>query len=384
MAAAAAALPPPAAAGGPVVRDRCQAFVLLFAIPYLNEIKDSWEFAAVPLHFLAQGWPIWLWGFTIAAATLLRLPVNAAVTRYGDWLMAPLLAAAAGCAAYMLARPMELPAVMLGVAAGHCMDTCQAEHSLCYRWCEGGSDDRRKHRLRWQAASATAGYSTGALFGGTIYELGGFRACAVLQFSLCCSLALLMGGLPVVHGAFRARRRGSCCGRRPDEQGGGGGGGAEEQGSGNTPQGRTGSAPDHDTEGDGTGGDEGQPLALRRLLSEVTGRCYLPVSLVLLCDGLNIFAYVTEWALFSLYYKQVFNWSSTLTGAAQMAGDLLAAGILALTTTQCWATLTRKDRAAVGLRRIDRMLLQPPWNLGIFFVARVQPKPRPCLCGARS
>ena len=44
----------------------------------------------------------------------------------------------------------------------------------------------------------------------------------------------------------------------------------------------------------------------------------------------------------------------------------------------------QQDRAAVGLRRIDRMLLQPPWNLGIFFVARVQPKPRPCLCGARS
>ena len=39
---------------------------------------------------------------------------------------------------------------------------------------------------------------------------------------------------------------------------------------------------------------------------------------VLACDGLNIFSYVTEWALFAVYYKTVFNWSSALTGEAQI------------------------------------------------------------------
>lgn len=63
-AAAAAGLPDEEAAPAPPTEpppDRAQAFVLLFLIPFLNEIKDSWEFAAVPLHFLAMGWPLTLW-----------------------------------------------------------------------------------------------------------------------------------------------------------------------------------------------------------------------------------------------------------------------------------------------------------------------------------
>ena len=182
--------------------------------------------------------------------------------------MAPLLTLASVCAAYMLANPLELHAVMLGVGAGHMCDTCQAEHSLCYRWCDasGAGEDRRKRRFRWQAFSATVGYSTssatqysgffvlhrgvppsqtalvsslghradlalsimnspirysavlqqgssrsmhccgsgtGALFGGTTFELGGFEACAFLQFSLCCSLAVLMFSLPVFYEAIQ-------------------------------------------------------------------------------------------------------------------------------------------------------------------------------------
>jgi MFS family permease len=286
----AVALPKPAA-------DQAQALCLLFLIPYLNEVKDSWEFAAVPLHFLQQGWPIWLWGTTIAVATLCRLPMNALVMRYGDWLLAPLLTVAAGCAAYMLSRPMELPAVVLGVAAGHCMDTGQAEHSLCYRWCGAVSDERsskrRRHRLRWMAFSATAGYSTGALFGGSIYELGGFRACAALQFTLCCSLAVLMCGLPVVHEAFREWRH---TGRTHPE-----------------PEAAQSLPSAEPSAGSATKSMALTPEPEQKTISGTTGRFYLPVSIVLLCDGVNILAYVSEWANFALYYKQVFNWSSTLT-----------------------------------------------------------------------
>eukprot|EP00747_Dinoflagellata_sp_TGD_P214991 gnl/TRDRNA2_/TRDRNA2_87768_c0_seq1.p1 gnl/TRDRNA2_/TRDRNA2_87768_c0~~gnl/TRDRNA2_/TRDRNA2_87768_c0_seq1.p1 ORF type:complete len:484 (-),score=74.43 gnl/TRDRNA2_/TRDRNA2_87768_c0_seq1:19-1470(-) len=346
----------------PPLWDRAQAFVLLFLIPYLNEIKDSWEFAAVPLHFLAQGWPLTLFGVTIAGATLCRLPINALITWQGDWLMALFLVLATCCATYMLMSPLELPAVMLGVAAGHCMDTSQVEHSLCYRWCGGADDDRCNRRLRWQAFSATAGYSTGALVAGAIYEFGGFKACAVLQFSLCSSLALLMFGLPVVHAAFRARWK---CAVKEDV-------GVEaaatvvvtvQVGKKVAEESPDGSGQEVSV-GSGSGTQECSDP--EKTLRNTTGRFFLPVSLVLICDGLNIFSYVTEWALFAVYFKQVFDWSSTLTGAAQMTGDVLAAGILALSTTKCWAWITRKKGA--NLRRLDRILLQPPWNLGIFFL----------------
>lgn len=200
-------------------------------------------------------------GATISIATFARLPINALVTWQGDWLVVPILVLAAGFAAYMLASPLELHAVMLGVGAGHAMDTSQTEHSLIFRWCLaqglGEEDGRRKRRLRWQAFSATAGYSTGALFGGSVYELGGFGACAWLQVSLCCSLAVLMCGLPVVHAAFRARRQPVVAGTAV-------------------------------ASASGAGGDDEQQE--EKTLANTTGRFWLPVSLVLLCDGLNVSA----------------------------------------------------------------------------------------------
>ena len=46
------------------------------------------------------------------------------------------------------------------------------------------------------------------------------------------------------------------------------------------------------------------------------------------------------------------------------AGDLLAAAILALTTTPLWARLLRLGRTT---QQADRLLLHPPWNIGVFF-----------------
>ena len=64
----------------------------------------------------------------------------------------------------------------------------------------------------------------------------------------------------------------------------------------------------------------------------------------------------------------MYDWSSTLTGAAQMAGDLLAAAVLAVTTTAAWTRLLGKQTApGRATRRLDRLLLQPPFNLGIYF-----------------
>ena len=82
-------------------------------------------------------------------------------------------------------------------------------------------------------------------------------------------------------------------------------------------------------------------------------------------DGCNIAFYICEWSLFAVYYSDVFAWSSTLTGAAQMAGDLLAAAILALTTTTLWARLLSRGERAT--RCVDRVLLQPPFNIALFF-----------------
>jgi hypothetical protein len=106
------------------------------------------------------------------------------------------------------------------------------------------------------------------------------------------------------------------------------------------------------------------PLSLR----SSTGCLFLPVSIIWLCDGANIFIYICEWSLFAVYFSQRFDWSSTLTGAAQSAGDLLAAGILALTTTTLWSHLLRNNGlGGRSSRAVDKWVLQPPWNLALFF-----------------
>ena len=47
-----------------------------------------------------------------------------------------------------------------------------------------------------------------------------------------------------------------------------------------------------------------------------------------------------------------------------MAGDMLAAGLLALTTTRLWARRVRRGGAP---RQLEAVLLRPPYNLVLFF-----------------
>ena len=174
---------------------------LLFVIPFLSELKISWAFVAVPLHFQRLGFPLWAFGLTLSVATLCRVPMNTLITLTGDWLLVPLLALATVSAAWMLAAPNTLWAVVAGIVAGHVTDTSQVQASLCYRW-QSADPAAQKRGLRLQAFSCTLGYSSGALIGGALYENGGFYGCAVLQLAILVVMTLSAALLPVIHDAF--------------------------------------------------------------------------------------------------------------------------------------------------------------------------------------
>ena len=405
---------------------RAEQVALLFVIPFLSELKISWAFVAVPLHFQRLGFPLWAFGSTLSVATLCRVPMNTLITLIGDWLIVPLLALATVSAAWMLAAPNTLWAVVAGICAGHVTDTSQVQASLCYR---GQSDDpaAQKRGLRLQAFSCTLGYSSGALVGGALYENGGFYGCAVLQLAILVVMTLSAALMPVVHDAFGDLLDGiNPEPRAPSAS-------AAELAAPELSVPPSVSAPPFDrnqrvvfvglTERVDLNGcsakvikeyqgrvavwlvdsaecvrvkadnllmapptqQQQQQQQLPSELSEehsetlpaepplppltlweTTGPLLLPASLLWLCDGFNIGCYICEWALFAVYFSDAFGWSSTLTGAAQMAGDLVAAAVLALTTTQLWARLVRHDGAT---RRFERLLLRPPWNLGLFFGA---------------
>ena len=104
-----------------------QVVALCFAVPFLSELKISWAFAAAPLHFQQQGWPLAAFGLVIGLSTLCRVGMNAMITAVGDWLVVPILLLAAAGAAFMVAFPTTLAAVVIGIAAGHITDTAQVQ-----------------------------------------------------------------------------------------------------------------------------------------------------------------------------------------------------------------------------------------------------------------
>lgn len=324
-----------------------EAFALCFAVPFLSELKISWAFAAAPLHFQHHDWPLWAFGTAISLATLGRVVMNAMLTAVGDWLIVPTLLIATAGAAYMLVEPLSLAAVVAGIAAGHLTDTCQVQASLCYRW-RIGEAAAQKRALRLQAFSATFGYSSGALLGGALYEHGGFRGCAALQLGILASMAAMTALLPVVQASWRENRQ-RCLGNGKT---------AEAQRQLEPPEAAQAQVAPAVAPAAASGAEDGLSIV------GTNGWLLLPASLVWVCDGANIFVYICEWSLFAVYFADAYEWSSTLTGAAQMAGDLLAAAVLALTTTALWARLLRTDRTT---RTVDRLLLQPPWNLVVFF-----------------
>jgi hypothetical protein len=187
----------------------------------------------------------------------------------------------------------------------------------------GPDEARRQRRLRWQAFSATAGYSSGALCGGAVYELGGFRACAALQLGLCCSLAALLALLPTTHESWSAwlqgRRglggRGKGKGKGSTRQGVRGSAGAAEAAAQEAVAGGRGGSGgpgggERGQDGDGNAGERSQPPQRSTTdrdkdgtappSSALQGSSGLgglggllgqgPVLVILLCDGLNIFA----------------------------------------------------------------------------------------------
>lgn len=275
--------------------------------------------------------------------------MNASIVAFGDWLIVPILVVATCAAALMLAWPDDLSAVVAGVAAGHVTATDQVQASLCYRL-RAGQPAAQKRGLRLQAFSSTFGYSSGALLGGALYEYAGFRTCTILQQVLIGTMAAVSAMLPVVRTSFREH---CCSALRRDANGAGDD--AAVGAAGNDAAGCAPSAPNAASEPQ-------QRLTVRG----TTDWLLRPVSMIWLSDGMNIACYITEWSLFAVYFADAYRWSSTLTGAAQMAGDLLAAAILALTTTPVWARLLRHRGAT---HHFDRLVLQPPWNLIVFFLA---------------
>ena len=75
-----------------------------------------------------------------------------------------------------------------------------------------------------------------------------------------------------------------------------------------------------------------------------------PVAVVMTAAGTNIdiAVYSLEWCLYALYFGLAYGWSGAWCGFAQMVGDLLGAGVLALSTMACLRRIASQCRCDGG------------------------------------
>ena len=256
--------------------------------------------------------------------------MTAATRRIGDWLCAPLSAAAAVLNVAMLLHPEQMSAVWLGLMA-----TCSAQCPTAYRsfvWShhERSTPWQVQRAQRIFTLSDTLGYACAPFVGGVLYDYGGLRSCAAFAVAMGCVGAVAPLTLGVFHASLLRwrRREAHATEAQPPE-------GAEKA----RPH------PESTT----------APAAAR------PGPQTLATVFVLGTVFTNIGVYGVEWCLYALYFRLEHGWSGAWCGFAQMVGDLLGAAVLGISTME----RTSEALGSCQLPGRVRALLRPPHSVAL-------------------
>ena len=323
---------------------RLQQLVVLCALPMLEMMHGpSFSSACLPQHYLDMRWSTTHLGLVFTTVNLVRLPSNLLVGLLGEWLCLPIVLLCAVLSIPAVIHADRIDAVALGMVVNSMTSNPQAWRVLSAQLTPTQSAVEQTNALRILQFSEVLGYSVSSLLGGFLYDVGGYRACALFQLTVSIVLAAALASLPAVrHGCrlslespHRQCRRiqpppplppwksSNSCTTTAD------GGNQDEQPN----------AKNIDVRGGWAPGFRSKCGALR------AKNIMLPVGFCLGAGFLNSYTYVTEWTLYALYFRQVYNWGSTSIGAAQMAGDLLA-GLLLLFASVRSLVLQRRASAA--------------------------------------
>lgn len=300
-----------------------QSAVLVFVIPFLDVMKMAYVYTAVPLHFLDSDWPLWQLGLLISGAYIPRVPISGMIARIGDWVCAPVTLLASAASFAMAVFPDRRLAVIVGVTATSASVMIQAHKGLCYSRF-GSSSAQQTRVLRVFTIFDVLGYSLGAMLGGVLYDSGGFSTCALFQLAIVVTQSTLTFALPVVWTSFAQWFAGA----------------PRQQTRVELPAAVLCQEP-----------QQGVCDSASAASWWVLGACFV-----------NCLVYVIEWSLYAVYFRQVYDWSGTWTGTAQMAGDLVAAVVLFA------VTLFKQTSCAKGSRWFT-FLFKAPFNISLLLVS---------------
>eukprot|EP00746_Dinoflagellata_sp_MGD_P122968 gnl/MRDRNA2_/MRDRNA2_57714_c0_seq1.p1 gnl/MRDRNA2_/MRDRNA2_57714_c0~~gnl/MRDRNA2_/MRDRNA2_57714_c0_seq1.p1 ORF type:complete len:622 (-),score=63.39 gnl/MRDRNA2_/MRDRNA2_57714_c0_seq1:150-2015(-) len=275
-------------------------------LPGLGNFRAAYAFSGLPLHYRDSGWDLWNLGLSFTFANVIRtIFVSPSLAFYGPWMAAPLSVVMILLSVPMVIMPDSQWAVTLGVIAfAMCMFADATQALISSRIID---DKARQYASRVSTLSFTIGYGTAPCFGGLIYDLGGWKACAMWQLAVLVAEAFLFWTSSWIWDDFRRWRHASRASQqRPSIQ-----------------QGATTAVVPFDAPDDTSQLPEKLPYLPHDL--------YWPAAMVALSHGINHFAYAFEYQCYALYFRDMFGWTSALwSGAAQMSGDIVGAWALVM------------------------------------------------------
>eukprot|EP00746_Dinoflagellata_sp_MGD_P151151 gnl/MRDRNA2_/MRDRNA2_82820_c0_seq1.p1 gnl/MRDRNA2_/MRDRNA2_82820_c0~~gnl/MRDRNA2_/MRDRNA2_82820_c0_seq1.p1 ORF type:complete len:508 (+),score=47.10 gnl/MRDRNA2_/MRDRNA2_82820_c0_seq1:74-1525(+) len=273
--------------------------VHLVLLPYLSGQRVTFYFAALPLHYLENGWSLTIFGLTVATSTLIRSFItNPVYGKLGPWFVVPIGLWQLCLAIPQLIYPDSFVAVTIGIFGFSWMHFLDPYQSL--NFCRFEDEHQRTQASRLVTLADTLGFAFSPFISGILYDLGGWILVAIgLVVIIICELVLQASSrqLRADFQRWRDERKEAAIVAVK--------GGASET--------------------EATNGTPTKEIPVKGLPRQLL----LPAILITMGTFLNIFLYVTEWAVFAAYFRQEFNWQSAWwAGAAQMSGDITGAMIL--------------------------------------------------------
>ena len=342
------------------------AFFLIFVAPTLNMLCMGGIYMWAPLRTLElqkEGnsfVDLSVLGVVLVISNLTRGVLLYIYMKFGHWCWGiwGLFATAMAMKSAMLPRgdPYDFLLTVFTCCSANAMMCLQG---LIYSHFASGSP-RSKHSveairvaaLRHFTVFETISYSVSSLIFGALYEFGGYDLCLYTYAGLIGANTLGFIFCPaVMQEARRSLLR--IAARKQDSEKSSGdknrqppydvpseAGGVTKPSEVAVISNSTGKIPSH-------AGDIGSSVSTRsELLGSHSLRTYF--LFLMLVHTTSVLSYGVEWTLYSVYFREVYDWESPfLTGLAQMAGDILASFLLL-----CAPTISRFARKGTESRRL--------------------------------
>ena len=339
-----------------------EGIALTVVLPFLNMSMVAATYTFLPVHFLVTpGFSLSVLGLCMMVGNGCRVITATLVTRGGDWIMLGVFAITIIMHIWMLSRPVDdLLPICCAFAATYASNSILALQGLVHKKF-GAEDSELKTALRIFTISETVGYATATLNGGLLYDYGGWKLCVWTQLILIIIQFVVFASAQGVRISFQKSLISFCnwyfksflvhVKHREVE----GKASNHEREEIKHPTNKSTSEKviieqtekkddalhDAATTTVGDSKEEGSDIVLINGLkftsSEILKSARPVIIVVLMFHYFNLFTYATEWALYAVFFREQYNWSSTWIGAGQMSGDLLAASVLLIVVVFCKA-----------------------------------------------